>query len=736
MRKLYTLIMVMLVAVLSFAAEAKSFTITLDTPAGLPTDQAAYVFNPSTYNYSYFNGTECKISASDTDKLVIRSMTSNYVISALTDAATGANMAPDTSFPCGEVSIKASDVEEGANLILSFTEKQTPKMTIVCERIDVLSVSYQYSECTPQDGKFVISLDNEYGSVQIRSNSVDWKLVSATGSNGSEWNADYLGQISIYCGSIYGDITVTVTLRNLLESRTASMTVNVDGNPSDVRLSRSNETIPLTSASTVVNFDPETENSYSVSHNSYNMNLYQVKVGDRVIERSGSYFNFSVADGDVVNITTEFPDTYAPVSFEFAEGIGEDIIDTFAVNGENVSDWTPENYQVQLGQRVLITFNKSKYSDIRLKRGSEDIYINIYNPSYEFTVLDETPIVFEVNATIPQPYFVTIVTDCPEGLLVYNGYGYNQSELIALTGEESVIEIPSSYNYLTIKAATGYIIENCVDENGNEIRIGNSNTIEHDMTIFVTVTELKRENTLTLYVEPANQSGSWNYCSFTLSNSDYDTRVMYSNQSEPLLSYGYNFIKYGNFDLPFAISGYPSLYAYLNDEPITIEYGSMDSEQEIADGDVIKLFRTEPESHCVTYEIAEDVNVTVHHDHTRQIGEPSVHTVFHGTEIVIEGVAEESPVARVSAESKSAIAVKVGDQEVMPDESGKFIIAVSDDANISVSKNETVGIDAIEVSESEDAPVYNLQGIRVGNVSELNKMPKGTYISAGRKIRN
>ncbi|MDE6310323.1 MAG: hypothetical protein K2L96_00700 [Muribaculaceae bacterium] len=736
MRKFYTLFTLILVAMLSFTSQAKSFKITLDLPEGVSSENMAYVINTSTYTYSYFTDGVCSINADDSSTLDINPMSDFYLFASLTDSATGREIAPYTSYPTNNITFSASNVDNGANLILKVEEKQTAKMTVLCDNIDAISVSYNYNTCYPSDGKFVFPLVSQYASVSIRTNSPDYKIKEAVGSNGTTWTPDYSGSISIYCGSIVSDITVTVHLTSLLESRTASMTVNVDGSPYVVKLTRGYEEIPLSEASTVVRFDPETESEYCVEHTAYNNYIYSVSLDGNPVSRSGNYFYFNAVDGSVVDIVTDFPDETAPVSFVLGEGVGKDIINSITINNQYLQDWEPENIPVKLGSSMMISFNNSKYDNIDVKLGSESIYLNSYAPFYELLVLDKEPKVFTVNASKPQPYLVTLITDCPEGLRVYNGYGYNEDERIELTGEETVFEIPSTYNYLTVKAADGYVLDELVDDNGNQLSTSYSNTITRDMTIFASVTELKREKTLTLYVQPDNSDGRWSYCSFTLSNNNYDIRMMYSNQQSPYLSEGYNFIKFADFDLPFCLGGYPSLYAYHNDQAITLSGGAMSEDTEINDGDVIKMFHTEPSSYNVTYDIADDVNVTIHHDHSMRIENPMAHTVLHGTEVVIEPVAEESPVARVSSESRSTIVVKDGDQECNPNAEGKFVIAVTKDTNLSITKSDISGINAAEVSAEGDAAVYNLQGIRVGKASELNKLPKGTYISGGLKVRN
>ncbi|MDE6277650.1 MAG: hypothetical protein K2M06_06030 [Muribaculaceae bacterium] len=723
MKKLYTYIMLMAVAAFTFTAAAKSYTIEIDDPT------AAYLIDTESGRPMQWNGSVIKVSNADDNVFYPTFANDGFAITNI--QVLGYGICPASgSFPTDNCQIYGSDIPDGSTVYITTGAKEIPTLTITAEDPSILWVSYNYQQCQLQGNSYVVPLTSQYGSVTIASSNPDYVIVGAIDDQGESYSPDYSGVLSIYAGNITSSRTITVQVRNISESRSASMTVNVSGNLSAVRLVYSNtfEEIPLSGPTTVVKFDPYTEYEFCVQSNIYGKNLYKVELDGNPVSRSGSSYYLSASDGSVLNIETEFPAVDVPVSFTFGEGVGSDIINMVSVNGTNVFNWGSSDFSVQMGQSVYVSFNTMAYTDITVKHNGSTNYISQYSPFYRFTVDSEEPVVIHTDGVAPQPYHITLITDCPEGVRVYNGYGYDESELVELSGEETEFDIPSSYPYLYFKGAPGYIVESVIDELGNELYVGSYNYISSDMTIFVSASEVVRNKTATVYVEP----GMWNYKGITLSQYNSDLTVQYTDANLPG---GYNFIPFGDFDLPMVISGYPSLILYLNDQEVALEYGALNKPME--DGCVLKMFRSTPASYSLSYDIHEDAAVEVHHDHTMFVETPSVHSVFEGTEIVISPIAQESPVARVAAEREGLPVVKVDGEICQPNEDGKYVIAITKDTAIKVEPGELTGIDSVEAAGvSGDDAVYNLQGIRVGKASELKELPAGTYITAGgMKIR-
>lgn len=720
MKKLYSFMLVMATAAAMYTADAKTFTIVVDDASRVVVRDPSNGYDPVTFTNNSVTVTD------ENDSFFPVQANSGYEIMSATDSGSGLNVTGEyTTFPTESCQLYSSDITDGGTVTITTREAVIPTYTILAEDVSILNVQYNYQTYTPEGDRIVVPFTSKYAtlSISIASNKSDeYAILSATSDDGTVYTPSY-GTISIYNSTMSEDRTLTVETVNLAEVRTATMNVIVDGSPSAVKLVRSdNSEIYLSGENTPVKFDPKNEASFRIESAVYGKHLYKVELDGTPVAAQGSIYRVTATDGCTLKITTDYPDVDVPVSFSFAkEGI-EGVIRSVRVNNVNATDWNEAGYTVKLGATLNIDFNTSDYTDINISLNGSPV--NVYS-SLNYVVEEEQPLEFVISAEKALPYYVTFITDTPDFIKVYNGYGYNESELLTLTGEETVLEIPKSYSYITVKPAEGYMIQELVDGNGNNLSVGYSNYISGDMEIFAVAAPIERNLSFTFYLHP----GTWNYRSVVLSQSNYDLRKAYTDADLPI---GYSTIAFGDFDLPINISGYPTPVIYRNDEVVELNYGAL---PETADGDVIKMYLNTPESYGVTYDIDENVNVEVRHDHTTLIASPSSHTVLEGTEIVITAVADESPVARV-AENTGAPVVTVNGTTVTPDSEGRYVIAVNSDSAIKVTPGETVGIGNIDATlGNPEAPVYNLQGILVGNASKLRALPAGTYIIGGRKVR-
>ncbi len=719
MKKLYSFMLVMAAAASIVTAEAKTFTIVVDDASRIVVRDPSNGYDPIAFTNNSATVTD------ESDSFFPVQANTGYEIMSAIDSSTGQNVTGEyTTFPTESCQLYSSDITDGATVTITTREAAIYSYIILADDASVLKAEFNYQTFTATDNKIIVPATAKYSTLTISiadGKTGEYSIRRATADDGSVYTPSY-GKISIYTPALTEDRTITVETVNLNEARTATMNVNVDGSPSAVRMYRSDNTeVALVQESTAVKFDPENEASFRIEPAVYGKNLYKVELNGEPVAAQGNTYYITATDGCTLDIATDYPDIDVPVSFNFsAEGI-ESVVRSVSVNNINAYNWNEPGYTVKLGSTLNVTFNTSDYSDVNITLNGE--YVSPYG--FSRTITEETPLNFEISAVKAQPYYVTFITDTPEYLKVYNGYGYNEDELLTLTGEETVLEIPKSNNYITVKPAEGYMILELVDGNGNDLSIGYSNYISGDMEIYAVAAPIERNLSFTFYLQP----GEWNYRSLVLSQSNYDLRKAYTDADLPV---GYSTIAFGDFDLPIALSGWPTPVIYRNDEEVELNYGSL---PETADGDVIKMYLTAPESYGVTYNIDENVNIEVRHDHTTLIAEPSTHTVLQGTEIVITALNDESPVARV-AETTGAPVVTVNEETVAPDAEGRYVFAVNADSAIKVVPGETVGIGSIDAAGTNpDAPVFNLQGIRVGKASGLRALPAGIYIVNGVKVR-
>lgn len=432
------------------------------------------------------------------------------------------------------------------------------------------------------------------------------------------------------------------------------------------------------------------------------------------VSAQGNRYSVTVRDGSVVKVTPDFPDKDVPVSFSYTNPGTEGVVSAVRVNGQNVSGWNESGFSVKLGSTLEIQANTSDFENVSATVNGQSIYAQYYST----TVTEETPLNFVYTATKAAPMFVTVEAVCPEGIRIEKGY---TGETYTLTGELTVLEVSKSQPALIVKAVDGYRIVAIEDANGNTYSSNSSIYATDGMQLTIVAEEFVRGNNLTVYVG----AGGWQYRSLTLSENNYDLRKPYSDSQLPI---GYSVIPFADSDLPITLSGYPALYAYLNGERVEAPQYGNPSIGSASDGDVLKLFCSEPDTHTITYTIAVTCDVEVRHDRTQVIENPSTHNVVGTTEVHIV------PVAPLTRAAKSTMIVKVNDEVLTPDSEGKYVATINGDAAINVDPDWVSGIETVEAEVSADTPVYNLQGIAVGKVAGAAALPSGVYIVGGKKV--
>jgi hypothetical protein len=182
-------------------------------------------------------------------------------------------------------------------------------------------------------------------------------------------------------------------------------------------------------------------------------------------------------------------------------------------------------------------------------------------------------------------------------------------------------------------------------------------------------------------------------------------------------------------DNEFTVSAYGPdfsyLYVYLNDveveHPYTYAYGYV--YVSFNDGDVLKAFLTgEPTAKNVTFDLASlgDAEIAVKKDLITTVANPADgFTAFPGTQVDIT--------------SDDYISVVVNDEAVEAVD-GTYTFTVADDTTVKVSTKET-SISSVAVSDKvTNNDVFNMQGIRVANTSNMKALPAGIYIVNGSKV--
>ncbi len=570
-----------------------------------------------------------------------------------------------------------------------------------------VKVYVNYAEYTVQTGANPISVD-EYTQVQIEGVS-PWEVKSVTdAATGTAMGYTDQGKWSGYINSYdYPDKTLKVVTYNPDDARTGSFTVNVD-NASMVLFMRMSDsrTIELKDGENTIKFDPATETLYGISPTNYMVPLYQVKIGEEVKEPQGSRYEITVKEGDIVDITAVIPPTPVTCTFTFD---GEDIdgcISSLTANGEPV-EIVDGKATVLAGQTLVINFSNGYAIDEFKVNGSTTYTYG----SYQQVIMADTE--FSIKAHAYAKIAAKVNISDPAAITLYRGYS-SSNDVIELTAGENTIEVFENNSIISWQCNTGYLL-NSVDVNDTALPSYDTYyTVAANDVITFNVEKLVLDQKAQIWIN--NREAATQHFNFENSNRDQYT-----------ISTGYNEIEFIASWSPFILSWYSETITncavYKNNtavDPTYPEYFTPSAGNftiSIANGDVVKIFLNEEPVECnVTFTVADGAAATVVADRIAPVEDlTAAYTCFKGTELTITPA--------------DGSIVKVGEDQILPDENGICTLTVNDPATaIAVEADPKMAISEISAAANGAAAAYDLQGRRV------LRPAKGLYIINGRKV--
>lgn len=570
-----------------------------------------------------------------------------------------------------------------------------------------VKVYVNYAEYTVQTGANPITVD-EYTQVQIEGVS-PWEVKSvADAATGTAMGYTDQGKWSGYINSYdYPDKTLKVVTYNPDDARTGSFTVNVD-NASMVLFMRMSDsrTIELKDGENTIKFDPATETLYGISPTNYMVPLYQVKIGEEVKEPQGSRYEITVKEGDIVDITAVIPPTPVTCTFTFD---GEDIdgcISSLTANGETV-EIVDGKATVLAGQTLVINFSNGYAIDEFKVNGSTTYTYG----SYQQVIMADTE--FSIKAHAYAKIAAKVNISDPAAITLYRGYSYDNN-VIELTAGENTIEVFENNSIISWQCNTGYLL-NSVDVNGTALSSYDTYyTVAANDVITFNVDKLVLDQKAQIWIN--NREAATQHFNFENSNRDQYT-----------ISTGYNEIEFIASWSPFILSWYSETITncavYKNGtavDPTYPEYFTPSAGNftiSIASGDVVKIFLNEEPVECsVTFTVADGAAATVVADRIAPVEDlTAAYTCFKGTELTITPA--------------DGSIVKVGENQIQPDENGICTLTVNDPATaIAVEADPKMAISEISATANGAAAAYDLQGRRV------LRPAKGLYIINGSKV--
>lgn len=608
--------------------------------------------------------------------------------------------------------------------IVAFNAKADITVTLKVDDATRLTANYQYygadytakevsldlTQFTGEGATFTVPASYCYVNIYATDgNTITSAMNETTGSSASIGSSTYF--------YIYADAVLSVTSADLEATRTASCTVNVD-DASKVNMSYYSGTkIELVNGANTIKFNPNNETPFQISHASYGESLYQVALNNVVQTDSYGRYVVSVADGDVLDIKSDFPDEPTTITFSYGDNEAEVLgCLSVKVDGEAVEDFDGKTLTAKLGQKITID------GDVNLYNFNYSIYVDgasvYFSGNYEFTAT-KTEYAISVNATKYTTFNVYATTATPEYISVYAG---TSNDVITLTTDTTAIALTSNNNYINIMPATDCFITSVL-VNGVEYgsNYGTSSVsvrgLAENDTIVITADKLVREKEAYIWVDD-----------LTAAMYGYSVQRYSDRASINLISGEAVTVNFADTDNPYYLSFYQPTYCsiFVNGVYLVPQYeGSTSYYVTLVDGDAIKVYlASQPEKYAVTItQNVEDAISAVATDGQAYSNYASGFTVLDGTVVSIT-LAEDSKAT-----------VTVDGAAVEADADGKYNVVVTKETNIVVDK--TNAIEEVVEVETLNNNVYNLQGILVvknATESQINALPAGLYIINGKKV--
>lgn len=607
--------------------------------------------------------------------------------------------------------------------IVAFNAKADITVTLKVDDATRLTANYQYygadytakevsldlTQFTGEGATFTVPASYCYVNIYATDgNTITSAMNETTGSSASIGSSTYF--------YIYADAVLSVTSADLEATRTASCTVNVD-DASKVNMSYYSGTkIELVNGANTIKFNPNNETPFQISHASYGESLYQVALNNVVQTDSYGRYVVSVADGDVLDIKSDFPDEPTTITFSYGDNEAEVLgCLSVKVDGEAVEDFDGKTLTAKLGQKITIV------GDVNLYNFNYSIYVDgtsvYFSGNYEFTAT-KTEYAISIDATKYTTFNVYATTATPEYISVYAG---TSNDVITLTTDTTAIALTSNNNYINIMPATDCFITSVL-VNGVEYgsNYGTSSVsvrgLAENDTIVITADKLVREKEAYIWVDD-----------LTAAMYGYSVQRYSDRASINLISGEAVTVNFADTDNPYYLSFYQPTYCsiFVNGVYLVPQYeGSTSYYVTLVDGDDIKVYlASQPEKYAVTItQNVEDAISAVATDGQAYSNYASGFTVLDGTVVSI-----------TLADTKASVIVDGATVEA--DADGKYNVVVTKETNIVVDK--TNAIEEVVEVETLNNNVYNLQGILVvknATESQINALPAGLYIINGKKV--
>ena len=564
-----------------------------------------------------------------------------------------------------------------------------------------------------------------------------------TGTLYTQFASEYTSAIYVYDGCAYKTEYNIITADNSLV-RPYSAQINIFGNPKKVKMSEYGFYTEhyFTESENTYHFmtEPYSENNINISAVEYGTNLYKVLLnGEAQTPEYGSY-SISLADGDKVEIYTEWPDEEVTVSFELQ---GDACFKSFSearINNQKITDFT-QTYTAKMGQSINLYLSYYNYTTDLFTVNGEDQPFDEWGGSYTGVLTEDLHIV--LKQTKKECNTATVKVDD------YTRIKYSEAGLdLVPESNEFVIEIgkdKAQYNPITIYPFDYTCeIKSCkvdgVDAEYNSWSRCYSVNMEKDgQVVEVTTAALERPYMFSFYFNSPEQEVQDKY---NLYGWDLSCQFPREDLTAEAIKPGYNFIDFSTeLDGAFSFGTFGDVsnvnkyvYVYYENEKLAGSEGyGIVWPFTPADASALKVFYTdvEPSFYTATFAVENDAAVKgAYVDGLKGITVSDKAEYFELQETGFTLLLDDGYIVKLNGEQIDPMEEPV---LARSEEGTVYYFNLVKDLSVEILKDES-GINTIAADDNAaDPAVYNILGVKVSNGSTDN-LPAGLYIQKGQKF--
>ena len=576
-----------------------------------------------------------------------------------------------------------------------------------------------------------------------------WVLSTESYNETESWGVNYLytyfrNYHEFYVNGYSEDTKYFFVTVDNNEIRKNTATINIIGDPSKVSMSSyySYEEVKLTENPFTWRF-MDAEGSINIGSKDYSQNLYKVLQNGVEVERTWGSFPMTVADGDVVDIYTEWPDEDVTITIELKGDACNKSFSTFTVNSQAITDFS-QPIVAKMGQNITIYLAYTNYTTNSFTINGEPQPVDQWGGSYSGILEGNLAIV--LDQTLKECYTANVTVN-DYTLIKYMEAGVQNIKPTSNTFTVQVAKDQASYNpvYFYPVDYTSQI-DNCtVDGAPAEYNEYDRNYLvelkEDTKEIVVSASHINRPDIFAFYFNSPKKAsytmsdiyklqGFWMSCQFARED------LWPDNMKD-----GYNFFDFGEIDGEFQFGLYgnepdidSNAHVYYNNEKQASPYYSAPFLFTPQDGDVLKVYITEGvEPATYTAEFAVEDATAVLGAYTDMIKPIAVADKAEFSELQETGftlLVADGNIVKLDGEQIDPMEDPV---ETRSEEGNVYYFDLVKDLKVEIVKDES-GINTIAAEDNAaNTAVYNVLGVKVSNGSTEN-LPAGLYIQKGQKF--